>query len=374
MPRLTLVSLLSLSALVHAQPGPRGISQSADYLVNPSTPAPSTLTPSADGTRITLSNGLISRTFSTTPCFTTVEYMREDTGQTFFRALSPEATLTLNGVAANVGSCLDLNPYAIPEFFDPAQAVLSATDPLGLVFVNITSQAPSAPFPWTPGTWHSPANIPWPPNGLHVTALFTTPAMAPNNASSNFTTYDSMQFACPDSGCLTGWPTCQNTVQGQCSWPVATAIQECAAWPECVGLDCNGGRTDCQARGLPFGFIPVPGFKAVARAGPHPAAGALVGVNYEIYDGIPALKKWLTVQVGNGTGDVSSILVDQVINENLRAPNFAPDQMTVLQTQANNPTPATQQVVPEADQAFPGRTQQYWYFDSQVSVFEEVGK
>lgn len=60
---------------------------------------------------------------------------------------------------------------------------------------------------------------------------------------------------------------------------------------------------------------------------------------------------------------MQAVLVDTVINEVLRAPNFAPDMMSVLQVQANNPTPATQQVVPVVDQAYPGRTQQYWFFD-----------
>lgn len=45
--------------------------------------------------------------------------------------------------------------------------------------------------------------------------------------------------------------------------------------------------------------------------------------------------------------------------------NFAPDMMTVFQVQPNNPTPSTQQVVPELDQSFPGRTQQFWFFDPQ---------
>jgi hypothetical protein len=360
-----LVAALSSSSATAQTP--RGVSQSNDWLVSSAPPAPTTLTPSPDATTLTLSNGLITRTFAygpSVPCFTTVDYGRADTGQTFFRALSPEVTLTLNGAQSNVGSCIDLNPYRTPQLFDPTQAVL-ASDPLALVLVNITSQAPSAPFPWTPGAWYSPTNINWPPKGLHVTALFTPPAIAPNNASSNFSTYAGVEFGCPDGGsCLTGWPTCDNTtVQGQCTWPAATAAASCAAWPACAGVTCNSARTDCQARAAPYVFTSNSGFSSIVRAGPHPAAGTLVGVNYEIYDGLPALKKWVTVRTGTTPGAVQSVVVDQVANENLRAPNFAPDQMTVLEVMADNPTPATQQVVPEATQSYGGRTQRYWYFD-----------
>jgi hypothetical protein len=353
--------LLAFLSLAH--PTSAWLSQSADWLVSTSTPTPTTLKASPDGSTITLSNGIISRSFVVSPCFTTVEYSRVDTRFTFFRQLSPEATLTLNGVPAAAGVCTNLDPRAIPEFWTPENAQLHA-DPLSLTFVNYSTAKPVALFPWTPGSWHTPNTIPWPPKGLTLTATFTPPAIAVSNSSSNFTTLGGYEFPCPPSGCLTGWPTCNNnSVSGQCSWPAAVAVSECAAWPACMGVTCNHGRTDCQARAAPFVLQATPGFSSSFRSQPHPAAGALVNVHYEMYDGIPALRKWLTVTVGTGKGAAKSVLVDTVLNEILRAPNFAPDQMTVLQVQANNPTPATQQVVPQLDQSFPGRTQQYWYFD-----------
>jgi hypothetical protein len=49
--------------------------------------------------------------------------------------------------------------------------------------------------------------------------------------------------------------------------------------------------------------------------------------------------------------------------ELLRAPNFAPERMTVIPMGANNPVPLDQQVKPETSQSFPARSTQLWYWD-----------
>ena len=72
-----------------------GVSQSADWIVNRQEQK-STLETNVPG-YVTLQNGLISRTFSISPCFGTVEYMLVQQRRTFFRALSPEGTATFNG-------------------------------------------------------------------------------------------------------------------------------------------------------------------------------------------------------------------------------------------------------------------------------------
>ena len=80
------------------------VSQSNDWIVNQQTTT-SSLDTSLPGV-ITLSNGLISRTFATDPCFATVEYMLVPQQCTFFRALSPEATVSLNGTSFSVSRYL----------------------------------------------------------------------------------------------------------------------------------------------------------------------------------------------------------------------------------------------------------------------------
>ena len=83
--------------------------------------------------------------------------------------------------------------------------------------------------------------------------------------------------------------------------------------------------------------------------------------HYEMYDGLPVMRKWLSVSVGVGGG---ALVVSDLMLELLRAPNEAPERMTVITVEANNPTPWSQQTVPELAQSFPGREQQYWYFDA----------
>ena len=378
-------------------------SQQNDWLVSTAPPAPTKLMTSPDGTTITLSNGLISRTFVVSPCFATIEYMREDTQTTFIRGLSPEATFTLNGATTQAGGCVNTDPHANAEFWTPETAQLAA-DPLSLNFSGYRTSPPVAPFPWTPGAWHSPSNTVWPPAGLTLSVDFAVGSgSVPSINGTTFDTIDGYEFPCGSGGCLTGWPTCNNvSVAGQCSWDASVAQAECAKWPACAGVNCNKGRSDCQARAAPFVFQSQAGFSTTYRSGPNPAAGAVITVNYEMYDGLPVLRKWLSAKVGSAPGGAQSFVIDTVIHEILKAPvsrttkysahgnfkykaihtylllppsafwfaatylqNFAPDQMTVIQVQANNPTPATQQVVPVTSQSFPGRTQQYWFFDDE---------
>lgn len=115
---------------------------------------------------------------------------------------------------------------------------------------------------------------------------------------------------------------------------------------------------------------------AFYAAVPSPPLPLEVGVHYEMYDGLPALRKWVTVHHTGGAGDSStstktasssssflSVTVDTLNMELLRAPNFAPERMTVQRVQANNPTPFDQQVAPDLEASFPGRTQQMWFTD-----------
>jgi hypothetical protein len=336
------------------------VSQSQDWIVNTQT-QPSILDTSLAGF-ITLTNGLISRQFSISPCFGTVEYLLVPSRRTFFRALSPEATATINGSVFNIGGCGG-QPGGHFEFWQPDVMNLSST--YGFQFSNYSTSAPVALFAWEPGRRHSPKTGSWPPLGLHLAVDMVPPAPLPPGPF-NFSTLAGYEWGCSSaSACLTGWATCDNTsVSGQCTWPTATAVQECAAWPACLGVTCNSGRSDCQARADTSQIFANPSFVSYERTSVSGYAfgDTVITLHYEIYDGLPALRKWVTVRQG---AESSPITIDSLMIEILRAPNFAPDQMTVFQIEPNNPTPFAQQTVPDVNQAFPGRTEQYWFFDPQ---------
>jgi len=80
-------------------------------------------------------------------------------------------------------------------------------------------------------------------------------------------------------------------------------------------------------------FVPPPTAPAALR-------GAVVRVHYEMYDGMPVLRKWVEVAAGDAPQPVS---VDTLVYEMLRAPNFAPEHMSIVQQQYNNPVPADDQ-------------------------------
>ena len=164
---------------------------------------------------------------------------------------------------------------------DDWKANLTAS-PTAFQFHNYSQTAPSALFPWKPGTRHTPTaaqGFSWPPTGVHLELEFVPPAGAP---------------------------------------------------------------------------------AALAKV--------RVVVHYELYDGLPTFRKWVSVRNG-GAGvhrAAGSVTVDSLVMEILRAPNFAPERMSIITQQANNPTSmlgGDAEVKPELGQSFPGRTKQLWHFD-----------
>lgn len=54
---------------------------------------------------------------------------------------------------------------------------------------------------------------------------------------------------CDKGGCIASGPGCDlKAVPGQCSFPRAQAIELCFNHPQCVAVNCNSVRKDCQAR------------------------------------------------------------------------------------------------------------------------------
>ena len=364
MQRFILIAPLLVAPALGVALGPPGVPQSKDWVVNFRSDLVASVTattvPAPGGGSqpgLLLSNGLLQRTFVTSPCFGTVDLALLPPVRTrFLRALSPEASLSINGSLVNVGGCLtDANP----EFFDPAANTLTP-DPTAAVFTSYEVGPIVAPYAYTPGERHSPADVAWPPKGVHLTLHFNVTSLPDPNSSSFAGPFPNTQLQCgtPTGDCLIGWPTCDNSsVPGQCSWPRDSAVQSCAAWPACAGVQCNPDRPDCQARAAPIILTPSH-YNCYYRSNANGAQGLDIAVHYELYDGLPVLKKYVTASSSAG-----SFVIDDLFVEFLRAPNFAPEQIFVSQIAANNPTPFSQQIVPELTQSFPGRTQQLWFFD-----------
>ena len=114
-----------------------------------------------------------------------------------------------------------------------------------------------------------------------------------------------------------------------------------------------------RAAPIKLGFMSA-SYNSSWRVGAPPAAlaGVDVAVHYELYDGLPVYKKWISV---TSTAGGASVVVDDVLIDLMRAPNFAPEQVTAFLIEPENPAPFSQQIVPDLASSFPGRTQQLWF-------------
>ncbi|MCW3116626.1 MAG: alpha-galactosidase [Chitinophagaceae bacterium] len=89
----------------------------SDWLVKPEV-AKAEIYQSADGGNIILYNGLVKRSFRISPNVACVDYKNMSNGQQLLRGIKPEARVTIDGVAYNVGGLYGQkeNAYLLPEW------------------------------------------------------------------------------------------------------------------------------------------------------------------------------------------------------------------------------------------------------------------
>ena len=166
------------------------IGASSDWLLegNPRlSPAVVTLK-TLDNDTISLSNGLLARVFAIKPFFATWD-IATSSGSAL-RAISEEATVTLDGKKYAVGGAIPLladgTACPLPKGVGPVDNCPTAYfnrstaygPPLNGAFTYSThwTSAPTKPFPWKPAR-HAPA-MPWPPLGLRLNVNLTAPVDA----------------------------------------------------------------------------------------------------------------------------------------------------------------------------------------------------
>lgn len=268
--------------------------------------------------KVIISNGLITRSFTVSPNWYTSDYRNEiGVGTSFIRGVSPEARLFFDNAetGVDIGGVLGQSRFLllVPETFTPS------VNPLGMVFVNYSISSIIPQYEYTP-RW-GVLNTSWPPPGIRLSVNFAAPV---DPGPSNFTTLEGTGVGCdPPLTCLTGYSKCDNTsVPGQCTFPINTAVEDCAEWSLCKAVTCNHGRNDCQARGRITQLYSA-GFTSYIRGGFFPYPQVTATVYYELYDGVPVLTKWVEVRNGNTTSNdtQSSVpLLSQITIERLHVP------------------------------------------------------
>ena len=145
-------------------------SQQNDWLVQPfRQPA---LVEEKDS-QLILDNGLIRRTFATTPNFATVDYTNQITGNTLLRAIKPEAVLAINGNEYEVGGLKGQPDYA---YLDSDWIADLTSDENAFQFREYKVGKPEIRYPWVHR--RSTTLSVHPPEGVKLTVVFSPPPSA----------------------------------------------------------------------------------------------------------------------------------------------------------------------------------------------------
>jgi hypothetical protein len=159
--------MLALAALLLLQP-------SGDWLVETAR-IPCTAQRSADGREIVLTNGLVRRVFTLVPSaqhpqhfgIATTALDELGTGESFVRAVEPEAVLKLYGKTLRVGGLLGQKDRA---FLRPEDLAALRADPDALELVDFETGPIPERLAWKRVRWCE--DRPWPPRGLRLTLVF----------------------------------------------------------------------------------------------------------------------------------------------------------------------------------------------------------
>lgn len=115
---------------------------------------------------VTISNGLISRTFSTKPDGASISFTNLMSGNELIRAIKPEAVITINGNPLNIGGLKGqpVNNYLDAEWISGLESdSLSVFDLISYDTGNILPR-----FEWEKRPEWMPVDLPWPPPGKEI--------------------------------------------------------------------------------------------------------------------------------------------------------------------------------------------------------------
>ena len=142
-------------------------SQQNDWLVQPFCQPASV---EETNNQLILDNGLIRRTFVTSPNFATVDYTNLITGSSLLRGIKPETVLTMNGHQFEVGGLKGQPDYA---YLDLNWIPDLTSDHNAFQFCEYRVGEPEIRYPWV--RRRSTASSVYPPEGVKLTVVFSPP-------------------------------------------------------------------------------------------------------------------------------------------------------------------------------------------------------
>ena len=120
--------------------------------------------------RLILNNGLIQRTFVTSPNFATVDYTNQITDSSLLRGVKPEAILTINGHPFEVGGLKGQPDYA---YLDSDWVVDLTSAENAFQFREYRVGEPEIRYPWV--RRRAATSSVYPPEGVTLTVEFAPP-------------------------------------------------------------------------------------------------------------------------------------------------------------------------------------------------------
>jgi hypothetical protein len=149
--------------------------QSPDWLVDP-TPYRARIDVAADGSEVTLTNGLIARRIRLRGNAATVAFDDLVRGASLVRAVKPEAIVTLDGKVLAIGG---LTGQRVRNFLTAEAEAALVADPAAFRCTGHTLEPIAAPFAWRPRREWLASQRSWPPPGKALALTFAPPEHGP---------------------------------------------------------------------------------------------------------------------------------------------------------------------------------------------------
>ncbi len=147
---------------------------STDWLLDP-TPYRAGVYQTAIQGEFVLSNGLISRTFRSSPNAATIGFRNHVTDASIIRGVKPEAALVIDSVRYNIGGLAGQPNYA---YLDAGWIDDLTVDSMAFQFESMQFGSPQAHMAWKRSRHHDPSSV-WPPAGMHLQLKFGPPPSEP---------------------------------------------------------------------------------------------------------------------------------------------------------------------------------------------------
>ncbi len=142
--------------------------QHSDWLIN-SKQYVSEVVESSDGKELIITNGLISRTFSTSPNGATIGFDNLINDEAILRSVRPEALVEIDGIEYEIGG---LRGQPVHNYLKKSWIEDMTANPGSFKYMGYSISDIQKRFEWKKRLEWMPKDLPWPPKGKTVTMTY----------------------------------------------------------------------------------------------------------------------------------------------------------------------------------------------------------